>query len=331
MRSSLALGLVVLVGCGGGSGIDLDDVPDAIKSEYCQYLARCHLVQSESECKSLNIGLDIHIDASLRAAIDAGKIKYDGSKLGECYAALGDQSCDRTSEDARGGSRDACYEAIKGTVAAGGMCALDEECVSRTCNVPDCPDACCQGTCTGDVPPPTNVAIGGACEFSGDCARGFCDTTSLCAALKPAGATCQSGSECDYGLGCAGNPRTCRVLPTLGEACPDGACRDAGTYCNAMMTCAKVGLPGDACITRSDCSSAYNCDATMHCAVGPREGEACSSTLRCSQTGNFCDMATMTCKPPQPNGAMCSGDSQCTSFFCSNDAVSVCADEPVCF
>lgn len=331
MRSSLALGLVVLVGCGGGSGIAIDDVPDAIRDEYCQYLARCHMVQSESECAGLNLGLDFHLDPSLRAAIDAGKVHYDGGKLGECYAQFGDQSCDRTSEAARALKSDACSDAIKGTVGAGGTCAIDAECLSQLCDVPSCPDACCQGTCTGDTPPPRTVALGGTCMTSSDCARGYCDSTSVCAAFKASGSTCQSGAECDYGLGCAGTPRTCKTLPTLGQACPDQTCRDAGTYCNAMGTCAAVGLPGDPCAIRADCSAAYICDATMKCALGPREGETCSTTLRCSQLGNFCDGATMTCKPPQANGVTCSSDSQCTSNFCSTDTVRVCADEPVCF
>ncbi len=330
MRSSLALGLVMLVGCGGG-GIAIDDVPDAVRGEYCQFLTRCHLVQSESECKSLNIGLDFHIGASLRAAIDAGKVHYDGDKLGECYGDFGDQSCDRTSEDARAPNGKACDEAITGTVGAGGVCAISEECISRECDVPDCPDACCQGTCTGDTPPPTRVALGGTCIESSDCARGYCDIASTCVALKAAGTSCSSISECDYGLACAGTMRTCKALPTLGEACPDSACRDLGTYCNASMICAKVGLPGDACVTRADCSAAYVCDPTSHCALGPREGEACSNTLRCSQYGNFCNTATMTCKPRQADGATCSSDSQCTSFYCTDDTVRVCGPEPVCF
>ncbi|CAN5719228.1 hypothetical protein BH11MYX3_BH11MYX3_32890 [soil metagenome] len=333
MRSTLALGLVVLVGCGGGDGVALDDVPDLFRSEYCQYLSRCHLVQSQSECEALNIGIDLHIDASLRAAIDAGKVHYDGGKLSECYGHFGDQSCDRTSEGARAPASDACNEALAGTVGAGGVCALDAECVSQSCNVPDCPDACCQGTCIGDTPPPTSVAIGGACETTSDCARSYCDsTTSVCAAFKVAGATCTAATECDYDLGCAGTPRTCKAMPKLGEACPDGACRDVGNYCNtATMTCARVGLPGDPCTTRVDCSGVYICDATSHCATGPREGEACSSTLRCSQIGNFCDPTSMTCRPPQADGAMCTSDSQCTSSFCSDDTVRVCAVEPVCF
>jgi hypothetical protein len=330
MRSSVALGLVMLVGC-GGDGVALDDVSDTFRDEYCQYLARCDLVTSESECQSLNLGIDIHLDAGLRAAIDAGKVKYDGHKLAECYAQFGDQSCDRTSEGARTSNTNACNEALQGTVGAGGMCAIDAECVSQDCDVPDCPDACCQGTCVGDVQPGTRVAIGGSCHSSTECARGFCDITSICVALKPAGSTCQGAAECDYDLGCAGTPRTCRALPTVGQACPDGQCRDTGSYCNASMTCAKVGLAGDTCTTRADCSSAYYCDATNHCAVGPREGEACSSSMRCSQLDNFCDQTTMTCTRPQADGAMCSSDAQCTSFYCSDDAVSVCAPEPVCF
>ena len=243
MRSALGLVLVGLVAC-GSDGISIEDAPDAFLDEACNYLARCHLVTNHAACLELNLGLELRIDASLAAAIEAGKVKYDGTKLAQCYATFGDRSCDRTTEDGRGLglNGDACDGAITGTVADGGACAIDEECLSRSCTVPTCPDACCQGTCDPSVASTGPAPLGGACETTSDCASGGYCATGVCTALLAAGATCAGTTECAYGLGCAGTPRTCKQLPTVGQACPDGQCRDAGTYCDQSMVCKAPGF-----------------------------------------------------------------------------------------
>lgn len=333
-RAALAFVLLV-VGCDGGS-VSIGEAPDKFRSEYCRYLARCHLVPSEGECEDLNIGISLNVDESLQAAIDAGKVKYDGEALARCYEAIGGFSCDRTDENGRRLTSQSCYDAVKGTVGAGGQCALDAECKSRVCDVPPCPDACCQGTCIGDTPPPFGVPLGGPCESSNDCDNGTYCASNVCTALKAAGSTCVGNAECDYGLGCAGaaTARVCKVLPKLGEACPDGACRDDGTYCDSTMTCKALGLPGDPCATQRDCSNYYTCDATLHCAQGPKIGESCMTGGRCSQAGAWCDAAgSMTCKEPQADGAACTQNNQCTSNYCDNPMAGgrTCQQEPVCF
>jgi hypothetical protein len=333
-RATLAFVLLV-VGCDDG-GVPLDAAGEKFRDEYCRYLARCGLVPSESACHDLNIGISFNVDESLQAAIDAGKVKYDGEALARCYERIGSFSCDRTDENGRQLTSSDCFNAIQGTVGAGGQCALDAECKSRECMVPDCPDACCQGTCVGDAPPAYPVAAGGTCETSSDCENGTYCANSVCSPLKAAGATCIGNAECDYGLGCAGQGtmRVCKVLPKIGEACPDGACRDDGTYCDSTMMCRTVGLPGAACMSQRDCSSYYMCDATMQCAQGPKLGEACSLANRCSQVDNWCDSAgTMTCKEPQADGAPCTADNQCESDFCDGPmaGMETCQAEPVCF
>ena len=337
MRAAFLLVFVGLVACGddGGGSVSLDDAPSVFRAEYCRYLTRCGVVPDEAECAGLNIGFGSHVDPSLRAAIDAGKIKFNSAILGRCYHQIGSISCDRTDESARQFGGIACYGAILGTVDTGGQCAVDTECLSKMCDVPACPDACCQGTCIGVAVAPPPYQIGVACQTTSDCESGaYCDsTTDVCTALKPAGATCTSTNECPYGMGCAGltGTRTCKTLPVVGEACPDGQCRDAGTYCTAAKACAKVGLPGDACATNGDCSSFYVCDGTQHCAQGAHEGESCAVNARCADYGNFCDNATKICKGLQPDGATCTSSSQCESVFCTGTTgAMICQVEPIC-
>ncbi len=334
MRAVCVLVLVGIFGCGddGGDSVSLDEASDLFRSEYCRYLARCGDVPDEATCLEMNLGISNNIDPSLRAAIDAGKVTYSGSNLSSCYHAIGSMSCDRTDGTVRAFGGDACADTVTGTVADGGQCAIDAECISEICDVPTCPDQCCQGTCAAGSPGPGE--IGEACATNDGCREGvYCDQAAhACAALKAAGTACQQLSECAYNLGCAGTPRTCQPLPTLGQACPDNQCRDAGTYCTAAKVCAKVGLPGDACTTRMDCSFYYVCDATNHCAVGPHVGESCAVNTRCADVDNFCDPTSKVCKAPQADGASCTTRSQCESHYCDGPTSTsmTCQVEPIC-
>ncbi|MBV8760477.1 MAG: hypothetical protein JO257_24510 [Deltaproteobacteria bacterium] len=300
MRSLLLL--FVLVGCGGG--LTIDEYPSAVRDAFCKYLARCGSFPDVDTCKRANIGINLVINPSDKASVDQGKVIFDGSLAQDCLDAFASQTCDTTDQDGRAFSTAKCRDIIKGTVGNGGACALGAECKSGTCNVPTCSMACCQGTCMGDAPPAPGGA-GAMCTTSSACAVGFyCDfTNQVCAELKAAGATCSSTNECAYGLGCAGTSpnRVCKTLPKLGEACPDGVCRDAGNYCNSSMQCAKIGLAGSSCTTGAQCSSYYPCDTqAMQCTKAPGAGEAC--TGRCFDAGTFCDLgsASPTCVQTKP-------------------------------
>lgn len=317
MRSLLAL--LVLAGCGGS--LTIDEYPTALRDAYCKYLTRCGAFPDVDTCQHANIGINIVIDPSDQQAVDKGKVLFDGGLAQDCLDAFGAQTCDSTDEDGRSFVSQKCRDIIKGTVGNGGACALGAECKSGVCNVPTCTMACCQGTCMGDAPPPPGGA-GSACTSSSGCAVGFyCDfTNQVCAELKAAGTTCSGNTECAYGLGCAGTPmRTCKALPKLGEACPDGVCRDAGNYCNAAMQCAKIGLEGTACsgTVGGECSQFYPCDTqTMKCTKAPSAGQTC--TARCFDANTFCDTgsAAPTCVSTRADGGACTTSSQCQSDHC---------------
>ncbi len=77
--------------CGGddGSGfvlgnLDIEDVPDAIRRSFCHYYVECGLFPDEATCLASNI-ISFDLDPSLVAAIRAGRVKYDGRKLGDCF------------------------------------------------------------------------------------------------------------------------------------------------------------------------------------------------------------------------------------------------------
>jgi hypothetical protein len=327
--------LVCLVagGC-GSSSVSFSDYPDAFRDAYCKYLTRCGVFPDTGTCENANTDLDIFVDASAQAAVDMGKVVFDGETAQKCLDEFGAQTCDTTDESGRAFPA-SCDHIIQGTVDAGGACAFSEECKSGMCDVPACSMACCQGTCVGDAPPPPG-GPGAMCSTSGDCTDdSFCDfslNVPVCTALKPSGAACQATSQCAYGLGCAG--ATCKPLPKLGEPCPDGVCRDAGNYFNAAGTCAQIGLAGDACTSNDDCSPFYPCDTTtMTCTQGPQTGEACAMGQRCFDADTFCDTsaAAPTCVTRRPDGGTCTSNSQCESHNCDQTgSAGTCTEEAVC-
>jgi hypothetical protein len=283
----------LLVACGGS--IDLADYPGSAVDARCQYLARCGLFPDVASCQAYYAHVVLQ-NPSVQAAVDGGKLGYDGEAAKDCLDALSSASCDRTFSNVS----DACDQIFTGKVPDSGACAFDTECVSGNFNVSDCTMACCPGTCVPARPIP---GIGQACTF--ECVDGaYCAPDNTCHAVVPEGASCDNQLACDQGLYCAGvtstTSGTCTKLPATGQPCTE-RCANIGDRCAG--TCIPVGLPGDSCTTASDCSFYYICDATMHCADRPMD-------------------------PAMPNGSMCTSSTQCTSHYCGNDGL--CADVPLC-
>jgi hypothetical protein len=332
MRTKLLL-VLAIAACGNddsGGPATVHNIGSQIESAYCNMLVRCGLVDDAALCRSLN--LDLNVDPSLVAAVDAGKVTFDATKAQACLAGIASWSCDRTVVFANRWTPPECSEIFGGTVADGGACGLSRECVSNVCTVPACPMGCCQGTCATGTPSPPPGRVGDACP-NGQCYASYCDPTSMkCVALLPAGATCTTTSQCDMGLTCAG---TCvSDGAALGGPCTPNsttACANIGDTCSTTTsTCVAVGLSGDPCQIATDCSTIYTCNAG-HCALKPRVGETCSV-----QTSNgacvdqsYCDPTTLKCTAPQSDGAPCTSGQMCASNNC-DQLMSVCTTPPVC-
>ncbi|HEX5058199.1 MAG TPA: Dickkopf N-terminal cysteine-rich domain-containing protein [Kofleriaceae bacterium] len=343
MRIVLALAMVVMAtGCpdddGDGSNyVAINQIKSAYQDAYCQYLVRCGQFPDQAACVGANLSSSFSLDPNIVASVLAGKTIYNGGAVKACFAALAQRSCDKTSASARSVPL-ACRDFLRGTLGAGQACLLDEECVSQQC-VGSQPDiSCAMGSCLGDTPPAIQLAaIGEQCTTTEGCVEGaYCDTSLLrCAALLDSGMPCTNNGECNYGLGCGGatGARTCKLLPTEGEPCPDFLCREDGQYCNPNGVCAKVGLPPATCTSNAECSLYYPCDFTTStgmCKQGPGLDQSCSGTNRCFAVGTFCDSSTFMCVAVRPIGGACSNDTQCESEFCDFDA-GMCAAPQTCF
>ena len=336
MRKLVTVMFLVLVAC-GSDAVSLDGYPDAIRDARCRHLVKCGEVESVDACRKANtgeLGGDValpFVDASVRAAVDKGMTKYDGDNVQACLDAFADRSCDVTSQSARA-VPDACLKVLSGTQGDGAACALDTECRSQQCDVPDCDMACCPGTCVGDASP-VRAKLGESCEVASCEANLFCDGAVLmCVALKPVDAFCALAEECAFGLDCLPSA-VCGALPGPGGPCM-GACRDEGTTCSPTShTCVEVALAGEACATSADCSPVYVCDATKHCSKGLGLGAACTATEHCGDDRAFCDIpegeAMGNCALPKANGSSCRFDSDCESANCDPGSL-LCGPEPVC-
>ncbi|HEY1549715.1 MAG TPA: Dickkopf N-terminal cysteine-rich domain-containing protein [Kofleriaceae bacterium] len=318
MRRTL---LVLLVACSSNSGGSLtyEQYETQALSTECAYLAKCGLFPDTSTCEQGYGSFIIVDDPSLMAAIDDGRVTFDGGKASQCLAQFAAESCDQTMsrEDPS-----VCEHVISGTVGGGSACALDEECISQVCDIPSCELACCPGTCVGSNAP-APLATGSACSDDEQCIAGdYCDFQSgECQPYIAAGSACTDSFACALGYGCAGTPLICKALPGTGAACPDNVCANVGEHCGSGGTCIKDGLPGDSCATGSDCSEFFPCDAsTLKCKQAPGLGEPCTGD--CFAAGTFCTdalgSASPVCAPAGSDGATCTETNQCLSSHCDN-------------
>ena len=346
----IALLMIGLVACSnddsGGPFAPIDKLDAVYQQSYCQRLVTCGEFPDLATCLSANIGgFPVQLSApaansDVVAAVLAGLVIYNGTKMQACIDALAATSCDPTSREARIPPA-VCTETLRGTVAGGGMCHLSAECISQMCNVPVCESGCCAGTCVGDTPPVTTtgtIAVGEPCDFEtlDPCVDGaFCrEGVGICQPLEDEGSTCMEAQECDYGLSCAGESGlTCQSLPALGEPCPQLQCRDEGTVCSTMtMTCVAVGLPPAPCAGPADCSAYYQCDPLSNrCIPTQHVGESCATLARCFDLGTYCDSSTQLCTMRVANGQPCLGNEECISGVCDvMDTVGVCVAATAC-
>lgn len=336
---AIATAIASLAACGGSSSVAITDLGSSLLDAQCQHYVDCGVVESVAVCKDLL--RNFFNTAAIEGGITAGKIKYDGGKAGECIDAFAGASCNPGDQGNRT-TPQACLDAIKGTIADGGACANDNECISQSCNNPTCSMACCPGTCDATQ---TKAAIGAACN-PGACVDGaFCKaaatgTGSTCTALVAAGAACNVDDECAFGTVCLGatGATTCVKPAAKGAACiADGdgfSCGTQGLDCNQVtMKCEGRLFTGATCDPQNDrCATYLSCDSTsMKCVGAPAIGQPCVSGCA---SGAYCKPdasgTTSTCTAKQANGATCASGTECTSGHCDTASMK-CADVAACF
>lgn len=323
--------LVACAACAKNPTITFAELDGALLDAKCERLARCGAFADEASCKAW---FRPRPDLDLAAAVDTGKIRFDGELAKLCVDTLAAQSCDATARAVRLAPQ-TCEGMFVGTLDADARCEFDRECRSNRC-VPDEPcqvGACCSGKCDANG---AKAVIGEACEVNEDCTDDtYCNIDDhMCRALELEGAKCLVDAQCDYGLACdrATFPGTCVVAAATGEACPEERCAELGAYCSDAGTCIALGLPGAPCTDAAQCSPFMRCDtAAAKCAALPQLGATCDDGVCAGES--WCDttMNPKTCRAPLPKMEMCTADNQCASRYCHEGPVfDFCDDLPVC-
>jgi hypothetical protein len=345
MRRWLVLALVMM-GCGndssGGPYTPIDELGDQYQAALCTHLVACHEVSDQATCIATNLySQTFFIDPQAIQLVLAGKVRYDGSTVAACLADIAAETCTINGLDKRRSFAQCIFDVFRGSVAAGGVCSTNAECISGSCNNPcNQSSACCTGTCNpGNPPAPlAPVPLGAACpQGTGGfdpCVDGaYCDpSTQICTALKPVGTPCADVSQCGDGLNCGftNGSGACATVPRLGESCAmTGTCGDEGSYCDQQTRlCTAVKLVGGSC-TSGGCSSLLSCDVQSQlCTTYPAVGGSCAASGRCNDVGAYCNNSQI-CAMPKPNGQVCQSQVDCTSQYCDQTTF-LCAAAPTC-
>jgi hypothetical protein len=195
-----------------------------------------------------------------------------------------------------------CPGALTATVANGGTCGLDLECLSGRCS--SASDDACSGRCEA------LGTDGDLCDDGSECESLLACVSGVCRTPVAVGASCTT-LPCVQGATCVAG--TCQALPGLDAACT-GSCQ-AGLVCvGSPRRCRMPGAEGAVCrgdAFDGDCTEGLRC-VSNRCALPPGDGQpcldrfigyVCADGLRCG--------STVTCRVPSAVGATCTETSDC--------------------
>ncbi len=346
--AALGCGLV-LGSCDGSTDVDdrgtpipFEDIPEKVAEAICAAYEDClgdfmDLTMGGEDCVTVaerrftNGSLEPLLDA-----IDAGTATYDGHQAQACLDALAALGCDALVSN----SLPECEEAFAGSVAEGGDCTYDVECVGDLfCEI----DGSCPGTCTA------RGGTGTGCDEDEHCQDGLrCDEgTSSCVSPAVQGGSCggSSGNECTPGLLClgedeeTGTPGTCSLatevlVGEVGDSCNimTGPWCQTGAHCavisfelpDTLVTeCVAAADSGGSChLAAPDmCPAGQFCEVAAqstdgNCELLPQAGEACADSWT-KQCDLYHRCINGTCHALEDNGGSCVDDEVCYSDSCN--------------
>jgi len=161
-------------------GVGIDDAPAEVAVDLCDKIYECCSAEeimniqgvgtSKGQCQ-LAVALFVQLQvSSVKPALAAGRVVYDGTALERCLTDYGARSCDTL----RGIDSFECEGLIVPQQAVGEPCGVSPECI----------DGYCEGggsaqTPNGECAP--LKANGADCASNAECASTFCDTSGACA------------------------------------------------------------------------------------------------------------------------------------------------------
>ena len=348
---TLALGLAAACGDSesgsdddNGVSIPLEDIPAQYASAICSAYTNClgdlfAIFRPGEDCvKNTTIQLEEEL-AGLPALVEAGRIKYHGTKLRACLDEVSGSDCSALNQRAP----ETCEAALEGTIAEGGDCELDEECEgAQYCRV----DGGCPGTCT------RLEQAGGVCSDNSDCVSGLmCGETGRCVAPAKADEACKQGEpDCGAGYLCLGEdaaantPGTCRQVESTFSGKTGDDCSLETNLCATGYACeiTKLDPIGGTCAgmvgSGDTCRAAFpdECPADEYCLLGgnpldplegnctpkPKAGEPCGKGLgpASDQCAPYARCDAGVCRELAHLGEGCTVKATCYSGRCIDGA-----------
>lgn len=209
-------------------------------------------------------------------AVASGRVTFDATAAEKCVANIATTNC---LDD----EYDKCMSTVyKGTVAVGGPCYSDIDCVNGSCNRQH--GGCTAGVCIAWL------ALNDDCNSSaGWCGPNLdCDSTSgKCIATTSPGELnkpCGTGSKCQSGLHCDNitNPAspTCQAAKSTGPCVDNSACTPDRQCSHANLTgstgtCAPYLPYGADCSAYPDTCIDGVCGVDHKCTNFPTIGQNC--------------------------------------------------------
>jgi hypothetical protein len=292
--------------------VSIEDLDSKAAAANCAAKVRCGLTPDQASCEA-TVAISAE-DLTLVADVESGKVTYDASAAGRCLDDVSSLSCEEFITGGSDSQYEDCSKIFTGTVAAGGSCYVDEDCVSDECDPNTCDPsaACCEGTCAAVTP---TVADGAACTLESYCVAGDECTNGTCQ-KAPTIPPIADGQPCDLGDVCANGDvceadstgaMTCQRIGKAGDACSQPSFQqtcDYGLYCDsASSTCKPLVAVGGSCAS-GVCVAYATCDSTTsECVADALLGQDCSSTpclgdATCDPTTRKCTLpTTTTCAP----------------------------------
>jgi hypothetical protein len=233
-------------GCGGVSGIPIDETATRIANTVCPKAYMC-CTADELAMNSGQAGTDVascesdtksnyqNVLSALQSSVDQKRATYQSAQLDACLATIMASDCTTLNRTTHLTGIPGCESFTTPLVAVGGACSQDYECINGWCNVPST-STNGEGVCAGFVP------LGMSCAAAGgpSCGPNFvCDpegtadaSDDLCEPVSPNDGACLDNYQCQS-FNCSssgGSGMTCQPPTTATPMCfyQSSGCSEAG-------------------------------------------------------------------------------------------------------
>jgi hypothetical protein len=225
--------LAALAGCGGVSGIPVDETATRIANTVCPKAYMCCTADQLSQnsaagtdvasCETATKQNYVNVLGTLQASVNQGRATYQSAQLDTCLATIMSSDCATLNMTTHLQGIPGCESFTTPLVAMGGACSQNYECINGWCNVPQ---GSADGVCEGFVP------LGQSCALAGGPSCGpnaVCDpegtlndsSDDLCEPVSPLGGACLDDYQCQS-LNCTssgGSGMTCQTATTTTPMC----------------------------------------------------------------------------------------------------------------